>query len=79
VRAAIYARVSTSEQARGGTSIGTQLERCRAEAERRGYEVVDEFVEEGVSGTKENRPERDRLLDLEYPTTPSSSATSGVR
>ena len=57
-KAAIYARVSTSDQ-----SPQMQLEALREYAERRGYEVVEEFVDHGVSGTKTTRPSLDRLLD----------------
>ncbi len=38
-----YARTSTIQQG-DGTSIATQLERCRTKAERMGYTVKDEFV-----------------------------------
>jgi DNA invertase Pin-like site-specific DNA recombinase len=39
VRAVIYVRVSTAEQATGGTSLGTQERDCRAWCERHGYEI----------------------------------------
>ncbi len=58
VRAAIYARVSTSDQ-----SPQMQLEALREYAERRGFAVVSEFVDHGVSGTKTSRPQLDRLMD----------------
>ena len=57
-RAAIYARVSTSEQ-----SPQMQLDALREYAERRGFAVVDEFVDHGVSGTKASRPMLDRLME----------------
>lgn len=60
--AAIYARVSTDEQAEHGTSLGAQVERCRAYALSQGWQVADEFVDEGVSGAKASRPALDRLL-----------------
>ena len=43
MKAGIYIRVSTAQQ-EDGTSLGTQLERCRAEAERMGYAVDEGFV-----------------------------------
>ena len=43
MKAGIYIRVSTAQQ-EDGTSLGTQLERCRAKAERMGYAVEDRFV-----------------------------------
>ena len=47
VRAAIYARVSTDEQ-----STDAQLRELRAVAEAKGWQVVAEYVDSGVSGTK---------------------------
>lgn len=60
-RVAIYARVSSEDQVKN-TSLDDQVDRCRDECGRRGWEVKDEFVEEGVSGTLLNRPALDRLL-----------------
>ena len=57
-RAAIYARVSTSDQ-----SCDRQVTELTAFAERGGYEVVDVFKETG-SGTKANRAERNKVIDL---------------
>ncbi len=61
-RAAIYARVSTLEQV-DGTSLATQVERCRAYVESQGWSLAGELVDEGVSGAKAARPALDRLLD----------------
>lgn len=61
VRAAIYARVSTEEQA-SNYSIGVQLEAARNLAQARGYEVVGEYVDEGWSGAVLERPAFSRLL-----------------
>ncbi|HVA61347.1 MAG TPA: recombinase family protein [Mycobacteriales bacterium] len=58
---AIYARVSSDDQVKN-TSLADQLDRCRQEVARRGWVLVAEFVEEGVSGTLLNRPALDRLL-----------------
>ena len=57
-RAAIYARVST----RNGQNPEMQLEELRAYCQRRGWEVADEYVDQGISGAKEQRPALDRLL-----------------
>ncbi len=54
--AAVYARVSTEEQARHGFSLGEQLARCRARALELGAESVAEFVDDGVSGELWERP-----------------------
>jgi len=60
-RAAICARVSTTLQVLG-TSLETQLEEGYAYAQRRGWEVVGEYVDGGVSGKYRNRPNLDRLM-----------------
>lgn len=59
-RVAIYARVSTANK---GQDVGLQLDELRAVALQRGWVVVDEFVDDGVSGTKERRPALDRMLE----------------
>ncbi|HEU5160323.1 MAG TPA: recombinase family protein [Streptosporangiaceae bacterium] len=62
-RAAVYCRVSTEEQAaEGTTSIEEQERRCREFAERKGWTVVKVYKDEGVSGTKRERPEWNRLM-----------------
>ena len=57
-RAAIYARVSTSDQ-----SCERQVTELTAFAARGGYEVVRVF-KETASGTKANRAERGKIIDL---------------
>lgn len=57
MRCAIYCRVSTTDQ-----NVEMQLEELRAYAERRGFEIVEEFVDVGVSGSKDRRPALDRLM-----------------
>lgn len=61
--AAIYARVSTDEQAEKHT-IENQLDACRSYCERAGFEVVNEFLDAGVSGTVAlaERPAGARLI-----------------
>ena len=56
VRAALYARVSTTDQ-----TPDTQLVALRAFAEARGWTVM-EFVDHGISGAKDRRPGLDALL-----------------
>jgi DNA invertase Pin-like site-specific DNA recombinase len=58
-RAAIYVRVSTDRQ-----TIENQLRELRQIAERRGWEVVHEYHDTGISGTKsrEARPGLDEML-----------------
>ncbi len=62
VRAAIYARVSSEEQATDGNSLREQVAQATAEVDRRGWQVQDTYVERGYTGTKASRPEWDRLM-----------------
>lgn len=57
-KAAIYARVSTSDQ-----SCERQIEELTGFAERGGFEVV-EVLKETASGTKSNRTARNKIIDL---------------
>ena len=59
VRAAIYARVST---ANNGQDPSMQTREIREYCERRGWQVVGEYVDLGISGAKEKRVELDRLM-----------------
>jgi len=63
--AAIYTRVSTWEQAERGLSLDAQAARCRAYCDKRGWDVVDVLVEQGVSGAVPlgERPAGGSLLD----------------
>ncbi len=58
-RAAIYARVST----KNGQTPQNQIIRLREVADKAGWEVVEEFVDRGISGAKgrDKRPAFDRL------------------
>ena len=53
-RCVLYARLSVTKEE--SVSIARQLESCRKYAEARGWEVVGEFIDDGVSATV-NRPE----------------------
>ena len=57
-RAAIYGQVSTD-----GQSVDNQLRELRMVAERNGWQIVQEFVDKGISGAKgrEQRPAFDAL------------------
>jgi DNA invertase Pin-like site-specific DNA recombinase len=59
MKVAIYARVST---ANNGQDPTMQTRELRDYAERRGWGVFAEYVDIGISGTKETRPELDRLM-----------------
>ena len=58
MKAALYARVSTTDQ-----DTEMQLSELRTYCERRGFDVYQEFVDTGISGSKERRPALDRLLN----------------
>src|SRR5215471_5897265 len=57
MRVGIYGRVSTVEQ-----SALMQLEEMRAFCLRRGWQIVEECIDTGISGSKESRPALNRLL-----------------
>ncbi len=57
-RVALYARVSTLDQ-----STGSQLLDLRKYVSARGWQIYREFVDEGISGTKDSRPALDQLMD----------------
>lgn len=60
MKIAIYARVSTLDQAE---AINIQLTELREYASRRGATIVQEFTDVGVSGTKQKRPGLNALMD----------------
>lgn len=58
MRAAIYARVSTNN----GQDPTVQTRELREYCQRRGWHIAGEYVDAGVSGAKERRPQLDALL-----------------
>jgi len=62
VRAALYARVSTEEQAER-YGLASQVTELRELATRKGYEIVAELSDDGVSGATLDRPALTRLRD----------------
>src|SRR2546425_2278829 len=59
MRVAIYARVST---ANNGQDPTMQTRELKEYVERRGWQLAGEYVDVGISGSKEKRPELDRLM-----------------
>ena len=59
-RVALYARVSTKNN---GQDPETQLIALRDYAQARRFEVCSEYVDIGISGSKEKRPALDQLMD----------------
>ncbi len=59
-RVALYARVSTKNH---GQDPETQLLALREYARARGFEIFSEFVDVGISRSKDSRPALNRLMD----------------
>ncbi len=57
MRVAVYARVSTTDQ-----SVDAQLDTLRSYAAARRLEVVEEYIDHGVSGSKDRRPALDEMM-----------------
>ncbi len=57
-RIAVYARVSTTDQ-----STESQLLDLRRYVRERGWDIFREFVDEGISGTKDSRPALNELMN----------------
>lgn len=65
LRAALYERVSTEEQALKGYSIRAQRENLEEHCKNNRMKIVDHYTDEGISGSKPplKRPDLQRLLD----------------
>jgi DNA invertase Pin-like site-specific DNA recombinase len=57
IRAALYARVSTAEQ-----SSAMQRDEMQTFCQRRGWDLIEEYVDEGFSGSQASRPALNHLL-----------------
>jgi len=64
MKAVLYARVSTDEQARSGFSIADQEEALRAWCTENQHELLEVVKDEGHSGAYLERPGLDRVRDL---------------
>ena len=58
-RAALYGRVSTTNH---GQDVGLQTRELKQFAEARGWQIFGEYLDEGISGAKDSRPELNRLM-----------------
>jgi DNA invertase Pin-like site-specific DNA recombinase len=59
MKVVLYARVSTADK---GQDPHVQTLELEEYCQRRGWEVLNEYVDVGISGAKEKRPELDRLM-----------------
>ena len=66
-KAALYLRLSKDDEGAGESqSIKTQRDILEAYAKREGFVIVDEYVDDGYSGTNFDRPAFQRMLtDIE--------------
>jgi site-specific DNA recombinase len=62
VKAAIYVRVSTAEQAAEGYSIRAQTDRLKAYCVSQGWEIFEFYVDDGYSAKDTNRPNLKRMM-----------------
>ena len=65
LRAGLYERVSTDEQAKYGYSIKTQIDALEEYCEKHNMKIVAHYTDDGVSGGKAafRRPQMSRLLE----------------
>jgi site-specific DNA recombinase len=64
VRVAVYARVSSERQADKDLSIPAQLKALRQFADKQGWRVVEQFVDEAESARTADRPEFQKMIAL---------------
>ncbi len=62
MKAIIYCRVSTKEQAEQGYSLEGQEKECKRFAQDKGYEIDRVFIERGESAKTQNRTELQKLV-----------------
>jgi DNA invertase Pin-like site-specific DNA recombinase len=62
LRAAIYARVSTEDQAQKGFSLDAQVAKLESYCLAKGWEVSKKYIDDGYSGRDENRPKYQEML-----------------
>jgi DNA invertase Pin-like site-specific DNA recombinase len=60
-RVALYARCSTLDK---GQDPELQLVPLQDYCQKRGFTITGEYVDNGISGTKDHRPQLDRLMDV---------------
>lgn len=63
IRAAIYTRVSTEDQAKEGFSLDAQLDKLRSYCKARDWIASEEYIEDGYSGRTIKRPAYTRMME----------------
>ncbi|MCX6664507.1 MAG: recombinase family protein [Euryarchaeota archaeon] len=63
IRAAIYTRVSTEDQAKEGFSLDAQLDKLISYCKARDWQIGGEYVDDGYSGRYIKRPAYSRMMD----------------
>ena len=64
IKAVLYARVSSERQAEKDLSIPAQLKALRQYADKHGWRVAEQFVDEAQSARTADRPEFQRMIAL---------------
>lgn len=62
-QAAVYARVSTEDQAKEGFSLDAQVEKLRSYCKAREWDIVGEYIDDGFSGRTLRRPAYARMME----------------
>jgi len=63
LRAAIYTRVSTEDQAKEGFSLGAQLDKLRSYCKARDWKISGEYIDDGYSGRyTKHRPAYNKMM-----------------
>jgi site-specific DNA recombinase len=62
MKAALYVRVSTTEQAEEGFSVAAQIHELQEYCKKNNIEIHAVYADEGISGQKENRPQFQKMI-----------------
>lgn len=62
MKAAVYVRVSTTEQASEGYSIRAQTDRLKAYCVSQGWDIFEIYIDDGYSAKDTNRPNLERMM-----------------
>jgi len=60
----IYARVSTEQASQKETPIQSQISECLKYAQSKGIEILEVFIDKGISGTKTDRPAFQKAIEF---------------